>query len=228
MLRLAGKRPHHAGSASSNVRPHLADRFAVDRFVLPGLPSPLTWRIEPPEWHCSEGALTVTSGPLNDYFHDPATGKKTATAPCALLTIDEPSFVLSTHAELNGPSTFDAAVLFVSVSEDIWAKFCLETSPQGDPTIVSVVTRDVSDDCNSVSLASASAYLRLAKTPRTLAFHYSLDGRYWRLARYFSLGVLHSVSVGLVAQSPLGAGSRVRFGEFAYRAGELPDLRDGR
>ena len=196
-------------------------------FALPGLPSSLDWRIEPPEWHCSEGALTVSSGPLNDYFHDPATGKRTATAPCALLTLDEPAFILSTHVELDGPSAFDAAVLFVSVSEDTWAKLCLETSPQGDPTIVSVVTRGVSDDCNSGSLSRASAYLRLAKTPHTLAFHYSLDGRYWHLVRYFSLGVLHSVSVGLVAQSPLGQGSEVRFSEFAYRAEELPNLRDG-
>ena len=171
--------------------------------------------------------MTLFSGPRNDYFHDPATGKRTATAPCAILNVDVPSFILSAHLEMTGKSTFDAAVLFVSVSEDTWAKFCLETSPRGEPTIVSVVTRGVSDDCNSASLSSASAYLRLAKTPETLAFHYSLDGRYWHLVRYFSLGTLPSVSVGLVAQSPIGQGASVRFSDFAFRAGELSNLRDG-
>lgn len=200
----------------------------MTRFNLAGLPRPLSWRLEPPEWQCSDGGLTVCSGPRNDYFHDPATGKRTATAPCALMEVDEPSFILSTHVELSGTTTFDAAVLFVSVSDDTWAKFCLEISPAGDPMIVSVVTRGVSDDCNSVSLSRASTFLRLAKTPQTLAFHYSLDGSRWHLVRYFSLGALPSVSVGLVAQSPLGPGATVRFSDLAFRTGELPNLRDGR
>jgi uncharacterized protein len=193
-------------------------------FVLPGLPAALTWHIEPPEWQTDpDGSLSLLSGPGNDYFHDPATGKRTASAPCALMKIDEPSFILSARAQMLGRETFDAAVLFVSVSD----KFCLENSPGGRPTIVSVVTRGASDDCNSVSLADAAVYLRIAKTLSTLAFHYSLDANYWHLVRYFSLGTLPSVSVGFVAQSPIGHGCRVTFSNFGFRVGELPNLRNG-
>jgi regulation of enolase protein 1 (concanavalin A-like superfamily) len=143
------------------------------------------------------------------------------------MTIEEPSFILSTRTSMTGSETFDAAVLFVRASDDFWAKFCLENSPAGAPTIVSVVTRGVSDDCNSVTLARPDVYLRVAKTPNTLAFHYSLDARYWHMVRYFSLGTLASVQVGFVAQSPLGRGSQVRFSDFAYRGGEIGNLRDG-
>lgn len=197
-------------------------------FELPGLPAPLSWSIEPPAWRVDpDGALTISAGPDSDYFHDPATGKRTATAPTALMTLDEPSFVLSARASMVGRETFDAAVLFVRAGEDLWAKFCLENSPAGLPTVVSVVTRGVSDDCNSVTLSGPDAYLRVAKTPNTIAFHYSLDGRYWHMVRYFSLGALASVQVGFVAQSPLGRGSEVRFSQFGYRRGELGNLRDG-
>jgi len=197
-------------------------------FFLPGLPVPLSWHIEPPEWQIdSIGALRMFSGPINDYFHDPATGRRTASAPCALLKIDEPSFVLSACVEMIGHETFDAAALFVRLSDDIWAKLCLENSPDGKPTIVSVVTRGVSDDCNSATLADAAVYLRVAKTPNTVAFHYSLDGSYWRLVRYFSLGEMLSASIGLIAQSPIGQGARAIFSGFHFWEGELPNLRDG-
>jgi regulation of enolase protein 1 (concanavalin A-like superfamily) len=197
-------------------------------FVLPGLPAPLAWYIEPPKWRIeSDGSLTILAGPDTDYFHDPSTGKRTASAPCALMTIEEPSFILSTRASMIASETFDAAVLFIRVSDDIWAKLCLENSPAGKPTIVSVVTRDLSDDCNSVTLARSDVWLRVAKAPNTVAFHYSLDARYWHLVRYFSLGFLDTVQVGFVAQSPLGRGSQARFSDFAYRSGELGNLRDG-
>lgn len=200
----------------------------MSTFVLPELPSPLAWYIEPPKWQIeSDGSLTIVAGPDSDYFHDPSTGKRTASAPCALLTIEEPSFILSTRASLIAGDTFDAAVLFVRASDDLWAKLCLENSPAGAPTIVSVVTRGLSDDCNSVTLTRPEVCLRVAKTPNALAFHYSLDAKYWHLVRYFSLGTLDTVQIGFVAQSPLGRGSQARFNDFAYRCGELGNLRDG-
>ncbi len=200
----------------------------MSTFALPALPAPLDWLIEPMEWKAApDGSLSMFSGPQNDYFHDPATGKRTASAPFACMTLDAPSFILSAHVQLAGSATYDAGVLFVAVSDDTWAKFCLEVSPAGTPTIVSVVTRGVSDDCNSVTLAAPEVYLRVAKTGNTLAFHYSLDGSFWHMVRYFSLGELASARIGFVAQSPVGQGAHVTFSRFAYRTGELTNLRDG-
>ncbi len=199
----------------------------MESFELPGVPGRFSWHIQPESWKFDGGSLVVRSGPKNDYFSDPASGAQVASAPCALLETSEPSFILGAHVSLKGQTTFDAGVIFIRTSKDSWAKFCLELSPAGAPTIVSVVTRGVSDDCNSVALASAKAHLRVAKTPRTFAFHFSEDGSHWHLVRYFSLGEPSSVQIGWVAQSPMGSGSEVTFSQFFHRAGELANLRDG-
>src|SRR5207342_974724 len=109
---------------------------------------------------------------------------------------------------------------------DLWAKLCFEYSPQHQPMIVSVVTRGVSDDCNSVVIGGREVYLRIAHTPRTTAFHYSLDGRYWQLVRYFTLGELHNLQVGFSSQSPTGQKCTAVFSKIHYRAGALKDNRN--
>jgi regulation of enolase protein 1 (concanavalin A-like superfamily) len=93
--------------------------------------------------------------------------------------------------------------------------------------IVSVVTRGVSDDCNSVEIDGSEVYLRVARTPQTWAFHNSLDGRFWHFVRYFTLGKVDSPRVGFSAQSPTGAQCAAIFSEISYRAGSLRDLRNG-
>ena len=66
-----------------------------------------------------------------------------------------------------------------------------------------------------------------ARTPRTLAFHYSTDGRFWHFVRYFSLGLTDVLRAGFSAQSPTGAACRAVFTEISYRAGTLADNRSG-
>jgi regulation of enolase protein 1 (concanavalin A-like superfamily) len=93
--------------------------------------------------------------------------------------------------------------------------------------IVSVVTRGVSDDCNSVPVKTDTVWLRIAQTERATAFHYSLDGKWWSFVRYFSLGAHHELRAGFSSQSPTGKGCRVEFSEISYRPGTLSDLRSG-
>jgi hypothetical protein len=93
--------------------------------------------------------------------------------------------------------------------------------------IVSVVTRGVSDDCNSVSVGDRSAYLRIYRQSDVLAFHYSLDGHYWHFVRYFSLRNSEQLRVGFSTQSPVGQGCRANFSEIHYSPRVLSDLRNG-
>ncbi|HEX2906046.1 MAG TPA: DUF1349 domain-containing protein, partial [Phototrophicaceae bacterium] len=112
-------------------------------------------------------------------------------------------------------------------SNQVWAKLCLELSPQGQVMVVSVVTRGTSDDCNSIPVAGNSAYLRVAKQERAFAFHYSLDGVRWDFVRYFTLGDVSNVEMGFLAQSPMGNGCTARFQKITYVPGKLNDLRSG-
>ena len=53
--------------------------------------------------------------------------------------------------------------------------------------VVSVVTRGVSDDCNSFVVDGASVWLRVARVGSAFAFHASTDGSNWSFIRHFAL-----------------------------------------
>jgi len=78
-----------------------------------------------------------------------------------------------------------------------------------------------------VEVDGSEVYLRVARTPRTLAFHFSLDGRVWHFVRYFSLGPVSSLRVGFSSQSPTGKKCGAVFTEMSYRRGSLQDNRSG-
>ena len=93
--------------------------------------------------------------------------------------------------------------------------------------VVSVVNKGMSDDCNSVVIDGNQVYLRVARVGGTFAFHFSTDGRFWHMARYFSLGELDDLKVGFSSQSPRGEKCTTVFSEIAYRLETLKDLRSG-
>ena len=174
----------------------------------------------------ADDALSIEAGPRTDWFIDPDTGATTRNAP-ALVMPAPGTWMLSTLASADHRTTFDAAVLVVYVSDDVWAKLCLERSPQGQVTIVSVVTRGTSDDCNSVPINDSQAHLRVSRLDRAYAFHHSTDGTRWDLVRYFTLGEDQEPEVGFLAQSPSGESCRATFRAIDFSPRLLVDLRSG-
>jgi len=197
-------------------------------FTFSEMPAELTWHNQPVNWKNEPAdTLTIVAGESSDWFIDPAgTGSKD-NAPSALFTPPDANFLLSSKVSVDFASTFDAGVLQARARDDLWAKLCFEYSPQRQPTIVSVVTRGVSDDCNSAAIEGNTVYLRVARKGQTFAFHYSVDGHYWHLVRYFSLGKLDSLRVGFSSQSPTGKGCQTVFSEMRYQQGTLQDIRSG-
>ena len=135
-------------------------------------------------------------------------------------------FQLSARVSVGFRSSFDAGVLVLWADERSWAKLCFEASPQLEPMVVSVVTRDVSDDCNAFVVDEDRVWLRIAKLGRAYAFHASADGSRWQLVRHFGLGDARP-RVGFLAQSPRGAGCRALFDEIEFAAATLADIRSG-
>jgi uncharacterized protein len=192
---------------------------------LPGFPGPLRWDEEPAAFQAGR-ALTVRAGPETDLFIDPGTGTRALNAPRLLGPADgtpDGDFLLSARVEVGFAATFDAGALILWAGEDRWAKLAYELSPQGEPTVVSVVTRGASDDCNAFS--APNIWLRVARLGPAYAFHASLDGATWRLIRYFALDA--EPRVGFEAQSPVGTGCQAVFDHIAYEPRRLAELRDG-
>lgn len=193
------------------------------------IPGDLQWKNDPAHWKVGpDNSLNITAGAKTDWFIEPSgSGSVSTNAPVALFRPPVENFLLSAKVTVNFASTFDAGVLFLHERDDVWAKLCFEYSPEHKPMVVSVVTRGVSDDCNSTVIDGNTVYLRVARIAMAFALHYSLDGQYWNLVRYFSLGKVESLRAGFEAQSPTGQGCNVVFAEIAYRPGILKDMRNG-
>ena len=194
--------------------------------TIPPLPATLRWRGEPVEASFDGGTLTITAGAATDWFVDPGSLTATLDAPALVCSLFG-DFTLSARVEVALRSTFDAGAPVLWHNEATWAKLALELSPQGQPTIVSVVTRGTSDDCNSMTLGSPAAWLRVARLGSAHAFHVSLDGELWQLVRHFRLTETGDADVGFEAQSPMGEGCTAHFSHFGHTAATLADLRSG-
>jgi uncharacterized protein len=191
-----------------------------------GLPFALTWLRKPERWDIDAGALTIEAGRQTDWFVDPAGDLEPMLNAPALVGAVAGDFMLQARISVEFGATFDAGVLMLHADDHCWAKLCFELSPQGLPMVVSVVTRGISDDCNSRTVDGTDLWLRVARLGAAFAFHSSSDGHRWDLVRSFGLPAAN-VSVGFEAQSPLGEGCAATFAEIGFDPSRLADLRSG-
>ncbi|WP_405378865.1 MULTISPECIES: DUF1349 domain-containing protein [Streptomyces] len=203
--------------------------------TVPGVPFPLApsdatpWSVDP-----DAGRLTVTAGPRTDIFVDPAAARGaeaagTLNAPRLLGRPPEGDFRLSARVGVAFASTFDAGVLLLWHDERHWAKLCFEYSPDGEPMVVSVVNREVSDDANGPVVSGRSVWLRVSRTGGVLGYHASSDGQRWQLVRLFALDAPPdaALTVGFEGQSPTGEGCVATFEDITFLTTGLADPRDG-
>jgi uncharacterized protein len=184
---------------------------------VPGLPGTLSWQNTPASWHLDHdnNVLTISAGAKTDWFVDPSDDTVANNAPI-LLFKPNPDYVLSAKVVVSFAAKWDAGALMVWGDEHHWAKLAFELSLDRVPTLVTVVTRGLSDDCVSKELKSDSVYLRIAKTDRTYVLYFSVDGHEWQILRTFSLDTEIPVRVGFEAQSPVGSGAVAKFSAISY------------
>ena len=213
----------------------------ANQLVVPGVPFPLVpssaglWRVDE-----AVGAVQVSAQPHTDIFIDPGNGSADAGAGVALnaesmlnavtLLGDAPAgdFQFSARVTVDFASTFDAGVLMLWLDERRWSKLCFEFSPAGEPMVVSVVCRGVSDDANAFAVRGRSVWLRVSRVDRVYAYHASLDGTAWQMIRVFVLDDETSRDkIGFEGQSPTGDGCSVTFDEVRFLSERLTDFRDG-
>ncbi|MEV2237548.1 DUF1349 domain-containing protein [Micromonospora sp. NPDC049891] len=175
----------------------------------------------------SPGVGLLSASGRTDWFVDPAGGEPTGSAPLALVRIDG-DFQLSALVEAPLAETYDAVTLFIHGGLTTWAKLALERSPAGTDMIVTVVTREVSDDANGVAVSTPGrSWLRISRMGAVYAFHHSDDGVHWALARLFTLGPVAGHRVGFSVQSPMGDGLSARVTDIRLTPTTLADVRNG-
>jgi uncharacterized protein len=168
--------------------------------------------------------LTISAEGKTDWFVDPFDGTVDKNAPILLFTPGS-DYVLTTRVALKFVTKWDARALMLWGDDHHWAKLPFEFSPGGKPTLVTVVTRGLSDDCNSSELRGDSVYLRIAKSGTTYVFYSSPDERNWQILRTFSLDTELPIRVGFEAQSPVGSGTVVKFSAITYDSRRIDNIK---
>jgi len=190
--------------------------FAQTTVSIPGLPGTLNWKNTPRSWNLdTKNVLTISSNAKTDWFVDPFDGTVANSAPILLFT-PASDYVLSARVTVKFATKWDAGALMLMGDDHHWAKLSFEFSPDSKPTLVTVVTRGLSDDCNSMNLPEDSVYLRIAKSGGAYVFYFSTDGQNWQILRTFSLDTELPVRVGFESQSPAGSGAVAQFSAITY------------
>lgn len=189
--------------------------------------SPFQWMHPPQAFELKDGALRITAAKGTDFFNNPEDGAITATAPLLYQAVTS-DFVATALVRPDFSATWNAAALMVHVDSTHWIKFAFENSDATGKSIVSVVTREVSDDANGVRLPDQEAvWLRLIRKGDLYALHWSADGREYRMARLARLPSPETVKVGMEAQCPVGEATEHAFLFYSLEHKTVEDLRKG-
>jgi uncharacterized protein len=198
-----------------------SDAFSQE-LKISSIPHLLYWNNEPKSFSIKTGAFTIVAGEKTDMFRDPNVTYNTDNAPKLMFRPDE-DFVLSSAIEHSFSNKWDGGAIVFRADSLNWVKFCFEKDYTGARRVVSVVTKDISDDCNSVEIPSDKVYYKIAKAANVITLYYSINGAKWFLVRHFQFNAKGPYELGFLAQSPTGKSCTVTFSDIRYSNVKIKD-----
>lgn len=190
------------------------------------IPIPLTWYNKPIKYSATANSLTITAGEKTDMFRDPNVTYNNDNAP-KLLFQPADNFVLTTSIQHSFLNKWDGGALVLIEDSLNWIKFCFEKDYTGAKRVVSVVTKDISDDCNSIEVSKNIIFYKLAKAENVITLYASKDGKKWLLVRHLQFNSKKPIKVGFLAQSPTGKKCQVTFSNISYQPKKITDPYSG-
>ena len=198
------------------------DLFAQDNIRIKAIPYPLKWENTPKDFSLGSNGLIITAGEKTDMFRDPNVTYNTDNAPKLIFDADS-NFVITASIAHKFVNKWDGGAIIIREDSLNWVKFCFEKDYTGARRIVSVVTRNISDDCNSAEIKSNKVYYKVARAGNAITLYYSLEGARWFLVRHFQFDATKSLQVGFLAQSPTGKSCTVSFQNITYSSKRIKD-----
>lgn len=189
---------------------------------LAALPRPLYWENTPVHFEANGGRLVIQAGEKTDMFRDPNVTYNTDNAP-KLLFIADSNFVLTAAIHHAFTSKWDGGAIVLKADSLNWIKFCFEKDYAGQHRVVSVVTKGISDDCNSAASATNTIYYKIAKAGNVITLYFSAEGKSWYLVRHLVFDSNGPLKLGFLAQSPTGKNCRVTFSDIHYSTKKIGD-----
>jgi hypothetical protein len=171
-----------------------------------------------------DGVLRIAPAPHTNLFHAPDDGFIVVNAPMVLFA-PEGDFTFRAKVSAQLANVYDVAALVAYGDDKHWVKLCFENSALQEATVVTVVTRERSDDANSETVASPFVYLAIARKGNEYSMHFSRDGKQWRLARHFQLPSEPKLRLGFAAHTDSNRQFVADFSEIVYRPTAPPNMR---
>lgn len=187
------------------------------------IPYELTAYNNPVDYSLMNDGIRLSASGKTNLFNNPDGLTKVNNAPMILFK-PVGDFTLSARVTGKLDAVYDVAALVVYENENTWAKLCYENSVAKQPTIVSVVTRTYSDDCNSMTTGDY-AYLSVVKKGNQYSFFYSVDNKSWSMIRSFHLETKGQIKAGFAVHGSRGDGFTGIFSEIKYKDSALEDMR---
>ena len=193
-----------------------------DSLKINAIPHILVWDNAPVKYNIQNNILTIVAGPKTDMFRDPNATYNTDNAPKLLFKADN-NFVLSTAIQHSFLNKWDGGAIVLMQDSLNWIKFCFEKDYTGAKRVVSVVTKDISDDCNSVEIKGNRVFYKMAKAENVITLYYSVDNKKWFLVRHLQFNNTKDFKIGFLAQSPTGNKCEVKFSNIHYLTKKIKD-----
>gem|GEM_PF-242491 len=194
----------------------------TDSLRIASIPRPLHWQNKPLSYTVDSNVLTIVAGPKTDMFRDPNVTYNTNNAPQLMFRADS-NFVLTTSIQHAFSNKWDGGAIVLYQDSLNWVKFCFEKDYTGSRRVVSVVTKNISDDCNSVEIKTNRVFYKVAKADNVITLYYSTDNKNWFLIRHLQIDNSKDVQLGFLAQSPTGKSCTVKFSWISYRTKKIKD-----
>jgi uncharacterized protein len=199
-----------------------ANAQIADSVTVKGIPYKLAWQNKPLSFTKLPNGFSIVAGEKTDMFRDPNVTYNTDNAPKLMFKPDD-DFVLMVAIEHGFSTKWDGGAIVLKADSINWIKFCFEKDYTGKRRVVTVVTKNISDDCNSAEINSNRIFYKIAKADNVITMYYSLDGKQWLLVRHLQFDTPNGFEAGFLAQSPLGKKCRVKFTNISYQAKKIKD-----
>lgn len=175
------------------------------------------------------GKIELTAGAETDFFTEPGQPPyDKANAPLLLRSVDNTKpFTFSFKTTPVQTVKYDAGMAFIYVDDHHWLKFAFEADERMKTRMVTVKTKDFSDDNNHDVVQSPSVFLKISSDTKVVGFYYSVDGQNWQLVRVFKNEYPANLKIGIGTQSPVGKGNKSVFEDLRFTMESVKDFRMG-
>lgn len=151
-----------------------------------------------------------------------------ASAPILLTQINnQKSFTFSTRMQSSIENKYDAGTLYLYVNDNDWLKFAFELDEKGRRRVVTVRTKNTSDDNNHDIITQDYVYMKISSDTKQIGFYYSTNGTDWNLARLYRNEYPANLWIGISSQSPGGKGNIAYFEDMTFTETSVTSFRLG-